>query len=55
VDLGWCYAKVAWNDIMLPLEEGGLGIKKIKEWNRVFLAKGIWHLCDNGQNSIWKD
>ena len=35
-----------------PLDEGGLGIKRIDEWNKVATIKQIWHILTN-KNSIW--
>jgi hypothetical protein len=32
---------------------GGLGIKKITEWNEIALLKLIWNLCNNSDGSIW--
>lgn len=38
-------AKVAWLDLSLPLEEGDLGIRKLKEWNIALMAKHLWNVC----------
>jgi len=45
-------AKVAWSSICYPLQEGGLGIKRLKVWNRAATIKHIWRLLTNGE-SIW--
>ncbi|KAJ6983819.1 hypothetical protein NC653_026591 [Populus alba x Populus x berolinensis] len=45
-------AKVAWHAICYPLNEGGLGIKKLKHWNQAATIKHIWHLLAD-RNSIW--
>lgn len=29
---------VAWSDVCVPRNEGGLGIKQVKVWNRAFSA-----------------
>ena len=34
-------AKVAWEDLSLPLKEGGLGIKKLVEWNLATMGKHL--------------
>ena len=34
-------AKVAWDSVCYPIKEGGLGIKKIKTWNRAAILKHI--------------
>jgi len=46
-------AKVAWDQVCLPKKEGGLGIKGIKEWNKIALLKHIWNLCNDSDGSIW--
>lgn len=35
-------AKISWDSICLPYEEGGLGFKNLKEWNQ---AQTVIHLC----------
>lgn len=45
-------AKVAWRAICHPKSEGGLGIKRSKDWNRVAMTKPIWTLLTN-RDSIW--
>lgn len=37
------YHLLKWDDVKLPLEEGGLGIVDIKQKNPALLAK--WHWC----------
>jgi hypothetical protein len=32
---------------------GGLGIKRITEWNKIALLKHIWNLCNDSDGSIW--
>lgn len=45
-------AKVAWERVCLPIEEGGLGIKNLKEWNTTQI---LFHLCKvvSKVNSLW--
>ena len=45
--------KVVWEDVTLPLEEGGLGIKKLHEWNVAAMGKHIWQLCLSSHTSSW--
>ena len=52
-DLGFGGAKVAWSDITLPKEEGGLGIKKLSDWNDASIAKFIWNICSLDSSSSW--
>ena len=37
-------AKVAWADLCIPKQEGGLGLRKLKETNNVSCLKLIWRL-----------
>jgi hypothetical protein len=45
-------AKVAWNSVCYPMQEGGLGIKKLKDWNKAATLKHIWRLLTE-TDSIW--
>jgi hypothetical protein len=38
--------------LCLPKEEGGLGIKKLEEWNRATMMRHIWNLFVNS-GSLW--
>lgn len=49
---GKCTAKVAWDKITTPKDEGGLGIKALPLWNTACALKLIWLLFFN-QSSIW--
>lgn len=40
-------ALVAWRDVCLPRNEGGLGVKQIKQWNRAAMVKHLWRLHAN--------
>ena len=44
-------AKVAWKSICKPKEEGGLGIRSLKEVNKVYGLKPIWRLLLG--ESLW--
>lgn len=37
-------AKICWEDVYVPLDEGGLGIRRLKEVGIVFVLKLIWTL-----------
>jgi hypothetical protein len=45
-------AKVAWDSLCYPLKEGGLGIKKIKIWNKAAILKHIWRLLTE-KTLVW--
>ena len=45
-------AKVAWDDVCKPKEEGGLGIKRIKDCNLAMMMRYIWLLFTDKQN-LW--
>jgi len=46
-------AKVSWEDVTCPKKEGGLGIKKLSDWNKALMAKLIWNLCQPSSRSAW--
>ncbi|XP_071712534.1 uncharacterized protein [Rutidosis leptorrhynchoides] len=55
----WCQgdmkrrkAKVKWDDVGLPKDEGGLSIKRLKYWNFALMTKHIWSIVTHKQ-SIW--
>ena len=45
-------AKVSWDDLCVPKSEGGLGVRKFRETNRVFALKLIWRLFTQ-PSSLW--
>ncbi|XP_071699771.1 uncharacterized protein [Rutidosis leptorrhynchoides] len=47
-----CKAKVKWDIVCLPKDEGGLGIKKLKIWNIALLSSQVRRLLVNKQ-SLW--
>lgn len=44
-------AKIAWDDICCPRQEGGLGVKRLKEVNLVCSLKLIWRILS--ANTLW--
>ena len=46
-------AKVAWADVTCPKKEGGLGLKRLEEWNKALMAKHLWKLCQPFPTSSW--
>ena len=51
-DLKTTKAKVSWQDICLPKNEGGLGIRSLKEINKVHNLKLIWRISSL-RSSMW--
>ncbi|GJS68035.1 RNA-directed DNA polymerase, eukaryota, reverse transcriptase zinc-binding domain protein [Tanacetum coccineum] len=45
-------ARVAWNLVCRPKDQGGLGIKPLQKWNEVILSAQIWKIIEN-KESIW--
>ncbi|XP_071687999.1 uncharacterized protein [Rutidosis leptorrhynchoides] len=55
----WCQgemkrgkAKVKWDDLCLPKEEGGLGLKRLKYWNIALITTHIWSILTQ-KESLW--
>ncbi|KAL0416385.1 UNVERIFIED_CONTAM: hypothetical protein Slati_3470400 [Sesamum latifolium] len=47
------YAKVAWRDVCLPMEEGGQGIRDIKALNYGLMCRWLWDIVVGRSDSIW--
>nr|GEV67078.1 hypothetical protein [Tanacetum cinerariifolium] len=45
-------AKVAWDDIYLPIREGGLGLRFLEVFNLDIMTTHIWHIISN-KDSLW--
>ena len=45
-------AKVGWKSLCLPKEEGGIGLRRVKDWNDATIMKHIWNLFYR-KDSIW--
>ncbi|XP_028070654.1 uncharacterized protein LOC114273089 [Camellia sinensis] len=46
-------AKIAWDSVCAPKNEGGLGFKSLDIWNRAAIAKHVWFLFSGGEKSMW--
>ncbi|KAL0313683.1 UNVERIFIED_CONTAM: hypothetical protein Scaly_2911100 [Sesamum calycinum] len=46
-------AKVAWEQICKPKQEGGLGIRSLMITNQALMLKQLWRLIQNDGTSIW--
>ncbi|CAH9100586.1 unnamed protein product [Cuscuta epithymum] len=49
---GGKFAKVAWDDICLPKDEGGLGIHNAKIWNHALLSRTLWDVHQK-KDTLW--
>ncbi|KAL0439808.1 UNVERIFIED_CONTAM: LINE-1 retrotransposable element O protein [Sesamum latifolium] len=47
------YAKVAWKDVCLPMEEGGQGISDIQTLNYGLMCRRLWDVVVERSDSIW--
>ncbi|GJS91495.1 sodium/hydrogen exchanger 6 [Tanacetum coccineum] len=45
-------AKVAWDSVCMPKQEGGLGIRRIEDFNIALMATHIWSILTH-RESIW--
>ncbi|KAL0302794.1 UNVERIFIED_CONTAM: hypothetical protein Sangu_3077400 [Sesamum angustifolium] len=48
-------AKVAWDQICKPKDEGGLGIRSLIVMNQALMLKQLWRILQNDGSSIWVD
>ncbi|KAL0292884.1 UNVERIFIED_CONTAM: hypothetical protein Sradi_6968100 [Sesamum radiatum] len=46
-------AKVAWEQICKPKDEGGLGIRSTLASNQALMLKHLWRILQNDGTSIW--
>ncbi|KAH6797401.1 hypothetical protein C2S52_021955 [Perilla frutescens var. hirtella] len=45
-------APVAWKTLYLPQEDGGLGFKDLRTWNRALLSKVLWNIQSRAE-TLW--
>lgn len=45
-------AKVRWAQVCMPKEEGGLGLKRLAEWNVACIARISW-MVYSGTDTLW--
>lgn len=44
--------RVSWRQVCLPREEGGLGLRDLRTWNKALLAKNLWNIhCK--KDTLW--
>ncbi|KAL0427838.1 UNVERIFIED_CONTAM: hypothetical protein Slati_2958600 [Sesamum latifolium] len=47
------YAKVSWQQVCQPIEEGGLGIRDLFALNRGLMSRHLWKLILGDRSSLW--
>ncbi|KAL5711436.1 hypothetical protein ACHQM5_021892 [Ranunculus cassubicifolius] len=47
------YHLLSWEKLCIPMKQGGLGIKRLREVNRALLSKWLWNF-GKGERSLWK-
>lgn len=52
-DLKKSGAKVSWEHLCAPKDEGGLGLKSLQIWNKAAVSKHIWFIISGGEQSMW--
>ena len=52
VSLSSAGAKVVWNSLCFPMNEGGLGVKRLHIWNQTAITKLLWRLLTI-KTSVW--
>ncbi|XP_042003863.1 uncharacterized protein LOC121752841 [Salvia splendens] len=46
------FSKVAWKDVCLPREEGGLGLRDLDSWNTALHVKILWNIFAK-KDTLW--
>ncbi|KAL0292748.1 UNVERIFIED_CONTAM: hypothetical protein Sradi_6975500 [Sesamum radiatum] len=49
------YAKVSWQQVCWPVEEGGLGVRDLLALNRGLMSRHLWRVIMADRSSIWVD
>lgn len=47
-------ARISWEEIYVPKDEGGLGLMKSIDWN-VMTTRHVWNLISDANHSLWAD
>lgn len=50
---GKCHYKVGWLDCTKPMNEGGLGIRNLFEWNAAAVQFQLWRIIQPTSSSLW--
>ena len=43
---------VAWKEVYLPKENGGIGLKNLEAWNKAWIVKLVWEVAKK-KDSLW--
>ncbi|KAL0288309.1 UNVERIFIED_CONTAM: hypothetical protein Sradi_7100700 [Sesamum radiatum] len=46
-------AKVSWEQVCKPKDEGGLGIRRVMHMNHALILKQVWRILQEDSSSIW--
>lgn len=52
VDRSKYLARTSWDKVTSPMSAGGLGIRRLRDWNLTFMAKLGWKIMTN-PNKLW--
>ncbi|XP_056695087.1 uncharacterized mitochondrial protein AtMg00310-like [Spinacia oleracea] len=52
VDRSRYISRTSWDNVTRPMGVGGLGIRRLKDWNVAFMAKLCWKILTN-PNKLW--
>ena len=45
-------AKISWENICRPKDQGGLGLKNLQTWNEVLIMKHLWNVVAK-KDTLW--
>lgn len=46
-------AKMAWEEVCLPKDKGGIGLIMTRDWNKAAMVRHIWNIANRNKDSIW--
>ena len=45
---------LAWDDLTLPMRQGGVGLVRMEKFSKALLAKQFWHVLHNPESLLAK-